>query len=265
MKEMAKKIWTTIINVALTQLIKYIGTSIFVYTVAIFSKDFTVLIFPQLQAYSLYLTGLFLSFAAFILYWFLKRSDNQPLIPKVPHDVKILERHIMYECLSKSSILYKRHYKIKATKDSVDRYEDRWNWTGDGTITPKSLIKSQSVDVQEERGIWSNFNIRFNRMLNKGEQIESEIQLSIDNISMLPAPFCSVSIIEPTAFLKFTLSFPSNFQIKEFICEKMHGMEAKSVISTKVLPIGANNTFEWIIKKPEFLHYYQIRWDWGED
>jgi hypothetical protein len=197
------------------------------------------------------------------LSWLFSKSEKQASLPPIDPDLKIVERHISYKWISHSKLEYRKFFKFKALKNVVDRYSDRWNWTGSGDVKVTSLIHTQSIMNPESQGIWDIFDIKFNESLNKNDVIDSEILWCIENIGEKPNPFCSATIQEPTGLLKFKISFPEDFKIKEVLCEQMHSISSKEVISRIKKNIDRNNEVEWTIEKPELLHHYQVRWHWS--
>lgn len=106
------------------------------------------------------------------------------------------------------------------------------------------------------------FDINFLQTLNESEEIEIEILWKIKNIKKKPSPFCSATISEPADNLKFTLEFPANFNIREFVFEHMYSMSSKEVIGTTT-KTTTTNTIDFEVKKPKLLHHYQVRWFWS--
>lgn len=257
-----KKCWEWILAIAVAQFFKLLGSSILGVIFAYVSSEAVVGFFTSLQAFKWLIFAFFLAIICFFLYWLFSKSEKQPSLPPVDPDFKILERHISYKWTSENSVEYKRGYKFKALKNVLDRYSDRWNWTGSGSIEIKSLIKAQSIHLDAVQGIWKNFDIKFNRILNKNDIIDSEVLWDIKNIAEKPSPFCSATIQEPTSILKIKVTFPIDFNVQEVLCEHMPSMSSKEVISTEVIKIDRGGVAEWVIPNPLLLHHYQMRWHW---
>ena len=186
---------------------------------------------------------------------------NRPTFPVLDLDFRALEREITYEYKNNNHMFYKKRVLLQALKNNLDRYIDKYSWTGKGTIDVKSSIKDYLYKEGIKKNVWQFYEINFQKTIKKGEIIETELFWDLYDKESKAVPFFSCTITEQTNLLILKLILPPKFGVKEVICEISCGIDASyRPFKTKTLPLDRNGTVKWIVKNPKILYYYEMRW-----
>lgn len=254
----AKKFLRSLMMVTVTKVIAHYLAAIII---AIIATDF---IAQRVDFFKNHYVLMFLLLAfifCVIANFFLRRSDSQPIMPPMSPDFRVVSRTITYKWLGDGLVEYRRKYRLSARRNGLDRYTDRWIWTGDGAVSMESAVKSHSLVLHSPKGAWNIFDVVFNKTLNISDEIDVEVVWLIKGIVKKPNAFCSATISEPSGTLRFRLEFRGGSVLQRFVFEHMHSMSAKDVISQEEKDLDGE-VIEFEVVNPELLHHYQVRWNW---
>lgn len=191
---------------------------------------------------------------------FYKFRRNRPNFPTLDLDFRVLSREITYEYKNKKHMHYTKKVFVQALKNNLDRYIDKYAWTGKGSIKMKSNIKEQLCNEGLRKNVWQFYEIIFQKILNKGDKIETEIFWDLYDKESVAVPFASSTVLEPTELLKLKVILPQNFDVREAICETSCSISSYRPLKTEYISCDRNGVYEWNIIKPKILYHYEMRW-----
>src|SRR5215213_9201293 len=83
--------------------------------------------FSRFEPYKWYITALLFCLSAFLTILIYRRySKFRPYYPRIDCDFEILELEIIYDHLDKNRMVYTKRKKLKALRNGLDRYFDRY-------------------------------------------------------------------------------------------------------------------------------------------
>lgn len=240
----------------------------FAFTISVFASiaQFLSGVVDFLEPIKWPLTALLVSISGLIFVILYQRYYRyRPTFPALDFDFKIIEKEISYEYKDKTHITYRKKCLLRSLRDNLDVYYDKYHWTGLGRINVKSAIKEHHYRETVKKNIWSCYEIRFQKSLKRGEEIETELIFDLEDIDNKAVPFISATIEEPTDLLVMSVSLPDSLGVREATCETSSSIGARRPFLSKTVPINRNGQANWSIKKPKLLHHYEIRWVFPED
>lgn len=212
------------------------------------------------------LTALLVSMSGLIFIVLYQRYYRyRPTFPALDFDFRIIEKEISYEYKDKTHITYRKRCLLKSLRDNLDVYYDKYHWTGLGRIDVKSAIKEHQYRETVNKNVWRFYEIRLQKSLKRGEEIETELIFDLEDIDNKAVPFLSATIEEPTDLLLMSISLPHSLGVREATCESSTGIGARRPFLSKTVPIDRNGQVKWSIKEPRLLHHYEVRWSFPED
>lgn len=177
-------------------------------------------------------------------------------------DVRVLRKEIVYTYAQdgKTMTQFKR-LQIKALKDGITEYIDRYRWTGSGKIGVKSMTPGFRISRQFRvpGEIWNYFAVAFPKPLEVDEVVEFTIQWDLVDQNRIAIAFLSTMIERDTEYLSLEVSLPTP-------PKRAYYYEFESFIDT--LPVETKEVF-WNPKEksircevpnPQKYHKYLIRW-----
>ncbi len=184
-----------------------------------------------------------------------KYSGNDFLLEKL---------EIRYEWKSPQEIIYSRRYRLRALKNDVDRFPDRFRWSANGRLEMKTTVAGHLIAQHSPNSLYDSFEICFNLPCRKGQVIETEVIWELDDLNCKSRPFISRSIYEPTEELVMQLQLPATWNIDKVSTWETPSAGAKRNIDANYKPVN-NGKCEWSPDKPlKDKYHYEIRWDWPE-
>lgn len=222
----------------------------------------------RLQPYTPWLTILLVSGLPLAGILTIRRfSRTWPRRAAIHADFRILRKEIRLVFVDRHHATYTRTYDIKALRGGLDRYLDKFHWTGSSLPEFRSVNSNHTLHLSGRRNIWRLFEVHFGRYIEKGESIRISVSCDLDDTAELMVPFVSAVIEEPTDELLFSLEFPRNSGVGKVVCEISHSIGARMPLKTKEYDVGADGRFEWPLTPtkrtaPRLLHAYEVRWHW---
>ncbi|HCR56071.1 TPA: hypothetical protein DIV49_03790 [Candidatus Saccharibacteria bacterium] len=217
---------------------------------------------PFLEPFQYHLAGLvFLTLLLIVIVSTRRFNRLRPIFPRLSTDFRIKEHEVTYRHQTRYKMTYTRRKKLKALRNGLDRYKDRYDWTGRGHLHITSEVSSQKVEMEEKRSIWQFYAIKFNAVLNKGKETETCLRWDLEDTERVSVPFISVTVEEPTDILILKVFFPDDENVTHVNIDVTPFMGAKIPFEAHERPVR-DKQFVWTIKKPRLLYHYELRWDW---
>ena len=261
MNDKFKDLIREVLGVTIWEIIKFALGFICTVTSFVFASQMLISVVDILVQFKWYLAIIFATGGAWIFLILYQRiSRFHPTFPRIDFDFQILEKEIYYEYRNKTHMMYRKRVSVKALKNGLDTYHDKYQWTGNGNVKISSAIKEQQFRKTIKKNVWQFYEIRFQKTLAKKESIETEIVWDLEDVNREAVPFFSATIEEPTDFLKLNLSLTPKLGVKEVTCEISSGIGAKKPFNSKTIPLDRNGRATWEIKKPKLLYHYEIKW-----
>ncbi len=226
-----RRFFQEILGVTIWEAVKFCFGLVFTASFAALASQLIIGLFATLGHYRWLLA---IMFAAGGAYTFIaitqKLGRSSPRFPRLDFSFEIIEKEIYYEYFSRTRLQYRKRILLRALRNNLDTYHDKYHWTGQGTVRPKSTIKEQQYLETNRKSVWQFYEIKFQRSLRKGEEIETEILWDLEDSAGTALPFISATIEEPTRLLTLTMKLSPDLvpQSRECTCEIASLMGAKS-------------------------------------
>ena len=231
------------------------------WVLSLFGAQFLSTSLQFFSGYKLYLLAIFVIITTWAtLWWFQRFNRNRPFFPKLDSDFHILEKEITFKYTSPTEIIYKRKYKLRALKKNLERFNDRYCWTG--STEPKKMTcsnKDQWIDRAKVRDVYRFFDVVLERAFQKGEEVNIEIIWELEDPNHDAGPFISATIFEPTDKLIMNVELADCLGVSTVIMEHSADTGTKKHYKTSTAQLS-NRKYTWPIKTPNLLHLYRIRW-----
>lgn len=191
-------------------------------------------------------------------------TDTIEYPPPPPEDVVILRKEIVYEYLPDGKTLYQRKYlQIKALRNGVTQFKDRYRWTGGGQCTVRSLTPGFKITnlPREVEHIWEYFDVIFPYPLDIDDVLDFAIEWKMIDEEKIAATFLSTMIDRETKYLLLQVNLPP-----EMAPKRAYFHDFANYIDTlpaRTLPIQWSPATKYIIfavNQPIKYHKYLIRW-----
>ena len=216
-------------------------------------------LFPLLAPYKVYLIAILGATGGIVILTAVTRfSRYRPNFPAIPCDFKILSETLHYRHLDATHMVHSKTLKVKALKNGLNGYPDRYTWTGDGRIEVKCPIRGQTFRETGSMTGWRCYTVDFGRTLRRGEECEVEVVFELEDLRGRAEPFLSTTVREPTDDLVLKVTLP--IDPGNAICEVRTDESMLVPVSTKQISFDRNGTAMWAIRKPQLLHNYEMRW-----
>lgn len=192
------------------------------------------------------------------LFFYLFFNKMNRVLPRF--DFNIVKKELIYRYINKTDVVYEKKIRLKALRNNLDCYIDKYHWTGERVADVKSAKYGQTVREARKKNIWSIYEISFMPALKKSEEIDTHVIWNLKGIKAVP--FFSSTVEEPTNLLKLHLYFPVELRVPHVIWEISVSIGALRPIDTGILKVNEETgEVEWTIKNPKLLHHYEIKWD----
>lgn len=150
---------------------------------------------------------------------YIRNSRSIPVFPKAESDFLILDKEISIRFHSLEDIRYRKKFTLKALRKGLDRYTDKYKWSGDGEVRVRSGHDEHQLRLTHRSALWQWYDLCFDRMLNKGDTIDIEVIWQIEDKNKTAIPFISTTVEEPTESLKMELWAAESFGIRQATCD----------------------------------------------
>ncbi len=216
--------------------------------------------FDSLSAYSWPIGVAFATVLFYVLFVFFRsRNRRRPVYRKLACDAEMRSKEIEYRYTSRKTLLYTKQMRIAALRNGVDRYVDKYYWSGEGTVLLTSMVNEHTLRHVGHRNVWQLYEIQFPWPLAKGEEIDVGVKWEMTVTGRTPAPFFSQTVVEPTERLLFKLRLPEDFGITKVVKSVLPSIESLRPIESAE-GVLTDGTFTWEISRPSLMHCYQVHW-----
>jgi hypothetical protein len=212
---------------------------------------------PWARALLLVIAGGALATVGILL--FRRYHPRIPTLPPVFADFRVKDLEIEYDFTTIDEMVFRKKWMLKVTRRGVDRFEDRFRWTGTGDIEVHATQPGQRFAVIGRKNVWNVFQVRFNRTLNKGEVVVVELVWELLDIKHTAVSFFSTTIDRPTSHLRMILVLYPGSHANGVNIEKHHSISSHTAFWSGTVPLE-NDRAEWEVRKPRLMHYYEMNW-----
>lgn len=220
--------------------------------------------FTGLARYSVWAGIVFASGAGLIsLYIYSRYSEYIPKFKRLDFQYRVLKKEYSYEYLDKSNMKFKKVIQLQALINNLDRFHDRYCWSGWGKVTPKCENKEFQYVPTVRRGVYQEYDILFDRKLKKGDMIDVCISFELEDISGTADPHMSTTISAPTDHLILRVIIPRQFRVKKAIAEVLPNSDYYNPFETQIIDFEHHEKYceaKYEKSRPKLLHIYSMRW-----
>jgi len=186
---------------------------------------------------------------------FQKFNRNIPNFPVIESDFQILEEEITHKVISKTEFQHKRRYKLKAKRNGLASYTDKFLWTGD-SFEIYSGDDNHTIVLSKKLNVFNTYIIDFDRTYNKNEIVDAIVEWKLSGEGR---PFISTQIEEPTNKLIMNVEFNPNLKIRQVTFDENYIQAAKRTLNHFEIEIK-NHCASQTINNPKLLHLYELSW-----
>lgn len=180
----------------------------------------------------------------------------------------ILKKHCTYQYKNYTTMEFKKRIKIKVMDKSIDRYYDKYNWTGSGKVSITSNNNDHKILMTAKRDAFQQFEVYFGKSYKKGDIVEFCITYTFEDFEEKAIPILSTTIVNPTYDLTLKVILPKSFGVTKAHFESFPCIDSRLPLENGELIFDDSNVednttvaVEWSIAKPLMLLVYSIRWD----
>jgi len=172
-----------------------------------------------------------------------------------------LRKECIYEYIDMNHIIYQKLIKLKVLCKSIDRYYDKYNWTGCDRPKIKSACKDHSIILTTKRDSFQQFEVHLGRKYKKGEIIDIHLTFELIDNENKANTVVSSTIVEPTKYLKIKVKISKDYR------EDIANVEIFPIIDSRIplekfeKSFDNNGVIEWEISNPTMLLVYSLRWN----
>lgn len=182
-----------------------------------------------------------------------------------PHDdeaVEILLKEIVYEYLPDGqTILQRKRLHLRALRNGIRHFTDRYRWTGSGKCVVSSLTPGCTISNQHKEDVWDYFDVIFPRSLHKGEEIDFTIEWELFDKEKTAVPFLGTLIDRETKHLLLQVILPRELVPTRAYCHEF--ANNVDTLPTETRPAQwspATRGIIYNVPHPRKYHKYAIRW-----
>lgn len=197
-----------------------------------------------------------------LVLWYRSTRQTYVAYPYPGFSLRIIEKRIVYRVDDDGILHFSRILKVKALSDNVDRYVDKFVWTGGNSALPHPGVGVSEIRPLGTAGIWTFYDSSFSMNLRKGESLDIEsIWPPLDIHSS--RPFVSTASDEPTDKIIFELTVPAKFRKDDVVLlEDLRSIESIHPFHTiKDKRFNEKGELKWEFK-PNHYRHYRVRWEW---
>lgn len=206
-------------------------------------------------------TGLMISTSVLIILivsYLIYRKKNKriPIYAPIECDFHVIREERVHKWLNETDYIHKRRYELKALRNGLTEYVDKFQWTGkEYSLSGGDRYYSIEEDKQS-RNVFTVYHFKFQRPMKKGETIRLEATWTAKG----PAkPFFSTTIEKPTDTLVMSVMLFPESGVTEVNCEECSNIGAMLPIDNTIQKLNSDGEYVWELK-PKILHHYEINW-----
>jgi hypothetical protein len=148
---------------------------------------------------------------------------------------------------------------VKAIKNGVHTYCDRYCWSGKGRIEINCGNPEHIFTETGRVNTYQLFEIKLGKTLKKNQTEKIEINWNLEDKAGCAEPFLATTLHEPTNNLTLTVSLRQTKKVKHAIYTERLSSSMRDELDLKEVPFNGG-VATILIQKPKLLHYYELRW-----
>ena len=194
-------------------------------------------------------------------------STDTIVYPTPPREdeVEILQKEIAYEYSKDGQTMWQRkRLHIKALKNGVDRFTDRYRWTGSGKCTVQMLTPDFQITnerKEEFTALWDYFDVTFPHPLHKGEEIDFTLEWELFDEQKIAVPFLATLIDRETKHLLLQVVLPPKLAPTRAYCHEFaNNIDTLPIVTHPIKWSAATQRISFDVPNPKKYHKYSIRW-----
>lgn len=191
------------------------------------------------------------------------RRRSSKFLPRFePFDIdfQLIEKSVSFEYVDRENMLYRKKVRVRALRNGLSSYPDKYRWTGLNTPTVRSLIHDQEFAHTFRKSVWQNYEVRLPITLQKGNEASIEIEWALQDTQRAHVPFVSCTIDEPTDKLTLNVTIPPVLGVREAVIEVSGGIGSKKPFSSEKVALDGAGRYQWVVSEPKPLYHYELRW-----
>ena len=180
-----------------------------------------IFIFTQNKKIAL-LSAIIAFIACYFLFWLeriLKRKGSTIvnfiffLFQKAKRGCVIEEQKYYYERKDEYNWEFKKTYRIRSKSNTLDRFDDRFCWSGDSTESKISpVVPEHEIVGIHQQEIWTVFSVKFNSIpRGKIATVGSVVSNLVDTKKSVQL-FLSATVLPKTKVLRMAIKLPPDFR-----------------------------------------------------
>lgn len=183
-----------------------------------------------------------------------------PTFGPLDFDYLLVRKDVVYKRSDDGQVEYRRRFKLRALKNGLDRYTDKYHWTGSASGAPQAVTRGHTVFSTVRKNVWQFYEIRFPITLKRNQEIEAEVVWHFDDRDRAAVPFVSATIEEPTEHLTLSVTLPQALRIHSVIEECSSGIGAKTPFDSRPQVLDSDGSRIYDVTDPQLFHHYEIKW-----
>jgi hypothetical protein len=182
--------------------------------------------------------------------------------PQTKGEVELLLKEVVYQYFPDGQTMRQRkRFKIRVLRDGVDRFMDRYRWTGSGKCNIKSLTSGFNIANERKEEFWDYFDVTFPHPLRKNEEADFTIEWELFDVVTSAVPFLSTMIDYETKHLSMRVILPPNLAPKGAYCYEFANYIDTLPVSTQPTQWNAaTQSISYDGPRPKKYHKFLIRW-----
>lgn len=190
--------------------------------------------------------------------------ENNPIFniyKKTDFQFIFLEKELIYDYTNLDCIIYEKKVKLQVICDSVDRFYDKYNWTGDTKPLITSSDKIHEIVSTPKRDSYETFEVHFGRTYHKGDIIELKLTFIMEDKERRAEPRVSTTIDEPIRKLKIKIKVSEDFREGPAIATIFPVIDGRHLINNDYINFDNEGVIEWKVEDPQMLTRYSLSWN----
>lgn len=257
-----KKILESVISKGIYDIIKYL---LFIVLAGITALATHILTFniKYLMPYAIIISITVAAGVGFIgLLVYKQYNPIYNIYTKTDFNYIFLQKEYFYEYIDMHHIIYQKQIRLKVLCENIDRYYDKYNWTGDDN--PKiisSANKDHTIVLTTKRDSFQQFEVHFGRKYKKGEILDLLLTFELEDSEKKANPAISSTIVEPTKYLKLKVKISKDHREGVANAEIFPIIDSRIALEKSEKNFDNNGVIEWEIQNPPMLLVYSLRWN----
>jgi hypothetical protein len=194
-------------------------------------------------------------------YIYKQRSPIYRIYSEIDFKYLFVKKELTFEYKDNCHMIYQKHVKIKVLCKSLDRYFDKFNWSGCEMPKISCDNKNYEIFLTTKRDAFQQLEVHFGKNYKKGEIIDFLLSFDLTDSENVSTPMLTSTIVEPTEYLKLTVKIPKEYNITKADAEVFPIIDSRLSLYIREMYFDNYDKIEWEILKPNLLLVYSLRWN----